>query len=429
MESVGEAIIEILQKVIHGIIPADYFPLIAAAVFLTMVIGVSTYAITTARIKAVQNVSNLVNNLSVVTEKLRQAEAMGHFGSFIWDFENPSVSFWSREMYELFGMVERERPPEIDELFDIAHEKDRNEVKNGWDKARSRSGEFNINFRIVHRDGSIRYLNIRGKTLIGPSQKLKQIQGVAHDVTKEAEIDRAKSEFVSLASHQLKTPLTSIKWLTEALLSGSIGNITNEQRKYIANILESEHHMMEMINELLNASRIELNTLATHLEEFGACEFIQIIAAEQKHIADGKHISMSIKCAEGLPHFFADKNLLRMVFQNLISNALKYTPVEGTVECELSLGGTAGESIFLRVSDTGIGIPVSEQGRVFDKLFRASNAQMTVPDGTGLGLYVVKMIIERVKGGITFDSTEGKGTTFYLTIPARWPMNNSGDKK
>ena len=106
-----------------------------------------------------------------------------------------------------------------------------------------------------------------------------------------------------------------------------------------------------------------------------------------------------------------------MVFQNLISNAIKYTPPRGSVECEISKGGVLRETFLIRVSDTGIGIPRDEQGRVFEKLHRATNAQVLVPNGTGLGLYMVKTIIDKAGGNITFESREGKGTTFYVSLP------------
>jgi signal transduction histidine kinase len=109
-----------------------------------------------------------------------------------------------------------------------------------------------------------------------------------------------------------------------------------------------------------------------------------------------------------------------MVFQNLLSNAIKYTPNGGNVSISIARGSGTKDTVYVTIADTGIGIPKDEQDKVFEKMHRAKNAQASVPDGTGLGLYVVKTIVERVKGSITFDSIEGKGTTFHVMLPVRW---------
>lgn len=253
-----------------------------------------------------------------------------------------------------------------------------------------------------------------------------RIAGVAHDITKEMEVDRAKSEFVSLASHQLKTPLTSLRWLAEALLRGSAGELGSEQKKYVTNMYDASQRMVAMVNELLNVSRIETDTLSIRPEEVDVCVLAQSVIDEQRHAADARHLTLDLVCAEGLPVMHADKNLVRMVFQNLLSNAIKYTPDNGAVKCEISLAALVREMIFVAVKDSGIGIPKAEQSRVFEKLHRASNAEALVPDGTGLGLYLVKTILDRVGGGVTFESVEGKGTTFFVSIPVVWKA--SGDK-
>lgn len=254
----------------------------------------------------------------------------------------------------------------------------------------------------------------------------KIIQGVAHDITKEMEVDRAKSEFVSLASHQLKTPITSIRWLSEALQRGSLGKLLPEQEKYVAGMHEASERMVALINDILNVSRIETDTLAIRPEPFDVCELAKSVLDEQRHTAEEKKLSLTLIAAPEMPIVHMDKQLVRMLFQNLFSNAIKYTPEHGTVSCEISLAKAVRETIFVKIQDTGIGIPKAEQSRVFEKLHRASNALASVPDGTGLGLYLVKTIIDKVGGGITFESIEGKGTTFFVSIPVVWKA--SGEK-
>ena len=234
------------------------------------------------------------------------------------------------------------------------------------------------------------------------------------DITKRKNIDRAKTEFVSLASHQLRTPLTVIRWHSEMLLKGQRYQLADAVRKYVLEIYNANRRMIQMINALLNVSRIDLGVFTinprptdlTALMESVIKEMAPQIISKQLHIA--KHFG------RGLPEVAVDTELFRMVFQNLISNAVKYTSAGGAISVSIA---HEGEHITFSVSDDGIGIPKAQQPRVFSKLFRADNARETEPDGTGLGLYVVRAVMEASGGTIRFESDERKGTTFYGIIP------------
>ncbi len=395
-------------------------PLVLAAVFVFFVVALGVYFMSTAGRRADAHVSQLVRDLADARAKLLDAQEIGRFGTFSWDFQNPARSFWSEQTFKLFGLIPRSKPPAYDTVMTTVHEKDRPAASEEWKRIATAPGDFVLSFRTVSSSGQIRYLALRGKTTLDGNRGPKQIQGVVHDISKEKEIDRAKSEFVSLASHQLKTPLTSMRWLSESLLGPKADTLTENQRKYVNDIHDASRRMAEMVNDLLNVSRIELGTLAMRIEEFDAVELLRAVENEQHHGAEQRHVAVKLVCPEGLPHLRADKSQVRMIFQNLISNAIKYTPDGGSVEAELSLTGAGREVLFFRVTDTGIGIPKDQRDKVFNKLFRATNAQSQVPDGTGLGLYVIKTILEHAKGGITFDTKEGKGTTFYASIPLVW---------
>ncbi len=361
----------------------------------------------------------MLARLTGMTNRLKDAEHFGHFGSFTWSVD-PSKTFWSEEMFNLFDMVPGQKVPPLEKVINMISLDEREKSGQALLRAREVPGPFSISFRVMSAGNAMRYLRFDGTTTLGPDKQLLSFEGVAHDVTREVEVDRAKSEFVSLASHQLKTPLTAISWLTEALLSGDKGALNDEQRKYIENIHVTDRQMMEMVNDLLNVSRIELGTLQLRPEEIDTAAFAHTVVDEQKKSADDKHITLVLNFEENLPHLQADKNLVKMIFQNLVSNAIKYTPARGAVTLTIARGAGMRETLFITCADTGIGIPKDEQSKVFEKLHRARNAQASVPDGTGLGLYVIKTIIERVKGAITFDSVEGKGTTFFVTLPIVW---------
>lgn len=391
-----------------------------AGILCFIVIGLYLFFRTPADTRS--ETEKLIAQLKTVTDALNEAQKIGQFGSFVWDFEDPNNSHWTEELFNMFGLLARHKTPDIDTFIGYAQESDKAAVKQAWDEIKTKAGDFNFTFRAVAQDGKSRQVRVVGVTVFLGATQIRRIQGVVHDITREAEVDRAKSEFVSLASHQLKTPLTSIRWLTEALMSGTLGTMAPDQQKYITNIHQAVLQMIAMVNDLLNVSRIELNKIATQIEELDAEQMARNVISEQMHDADMKQISLSFACEKDLPHVFADRNSLRMVFQNLVSNAIKYTQKGGLVSVDLTTGGKH-DSIFLTVTDNGIGIPKADQGRIFEKMHRASNAQIQVADGTGLGLYVIKTVIEKAGGSIRFTSTEGKGSIFYVTLPLIWKSN------
>lgn len=261
---------------------------------------------------------------------------------------------------------------------------------------------------------------------------------VFRNVTKEREIDKAKSEFVSLASHQLRTPLSVIKWYSEMLLDGDAGKLNEEQRKYVEEIYKGNQRMVELVNSLLNVSRLELGTFAVEPEPIDIVALAKSAAIELKPQIIEKKLSFKEHYGDSLPIFSADSKLLRMVFQNLLSNAVKYTPDNGDVSLNIAMikagenfGGKIAQkkSIAIFVSDTGYGITSGQQDKIFSKLFRADNVREKDAEGTGLGLYIAKAIVDLSGGSIWFMSEEDKGTTFYITLPIEGMKRKEGAKK
>jgi len=237
---------------------------------------------------------------------------------------------------------------------------------------------------------------------------------VFRDITKEREIDKAKTEFVSLASHQLRTPLSSISWNAEMLLAGDAGKLTDEQRKYLDDIYEGNQRMVELINSLLNLSRLEMGTFVVLPEPTDVVALAQSVILEQKPQINDKGLVMKTQFSPDTPLLTIDSKLLRMVFQNLVSNAVKYTDKGDTISFTILHDK---ENLAIEVSDNGWGIPKDQQDRIFTKLFRADNSGKHYTEGTGLGLYIVKLMVEHSGGAIHFQSEENKGTTFFITFP------------
>jgi PAS domain S-box-containing protein len=250
---------------------------------------------------------------------------------------------------------------------------------------------------------------------------------VEQDITDRKEIDRAKTEFVSLASHQLRTPLSTTNWYTELLLERGTGNLNEKQRKYLEEIYKSNKNMIDLVSTLLNVSRIELGTLKVDLGEVSPAALMENVIAAEKVSLDRADIKLVSEIEDDVPKIKSDEKLLRMVFQNLVSNAIKYTPNGGRVTVILRKGEDGG--IEVQVADTGMGIPEKDQGRIFTKMFRADNVREKKVEGTGLGLYIVKSVIEYFGGKIWFKSAEDKGSTFYVTLPPRPEVKEVGQKK
>ena len=234
------------------------------------------------------------------------------------------------------------------------------------------------------------------------------------DITEEKKINKAKSEFVSLASHQLRTPLTTLSWISEILSSGDNGKLNQKQKQYADEIYEASRRMINLVNAMLNVSRLELGTFTIEPKLMDIREIVKSCIKELLPQILKKKIIFREKYDKSTTSIFADPRLLDIVLENLFSNAVKYTPAGGRINFTF---GRNKDNLSITVADTGVGIPKSQQDKISTKLFRADNAKLIDPDGTGLGLYIVKEIIDHAGGKIWFESQEGKGTIFHITLP------------
>jgi len=245
------------------------------------------------------------------------------------------------------------------------------------------------------------------------------------DITQRKEVDRAKTEFVSLASHQLRTPLSAIRWYSEMLLSKYVGELNEKQQQYVKEIYAGNLRMVELVNALLNVSRIDLGTFAIEPEDIDLFEVCDSVLSELTPQIVEKKQSVNRIYDQKVGLYKGDKKLLRIIFQNFLSNSVKYTQPEGQVVVEIA---RRDPDLLIRVGDNGYGIPKAQQGKIFEKLFRADNVRQKDTEGTGLGMYIVKAIVEQSGGKIWFDSEENKGTTFYVTLPIAGMPKKTGIK-
>lgn len=254
---------------------------------------------------------------------------------------------------------------------------------------------------------------LRSNKIIGAVEVFK-------DITNEKAIDKAKTEFVSLASHQLRTPLTAINWYVEILLGGDAGSLTKDQTKYLNEIYKGNQRMVSLVNSLLNVSRLELGTFMVDPEKINVIELTQTVVNELSPRLKKKQLELTETYSKDSIIMEVDPELMQIVIDNLLTNAVKYTPEGGKIDVRIS---QTTKDLHIEVEDTGLGIPKDQADKIFTKLFRADNVKESDTQGTGLGLYLAKSIIDYSGGKIWFESVEEKGTTFHVVLP------NSGMKK
>ena len=230
------------------------------------------------------------------------------------------------------------------------------------------------------------------------------------------EMDEAKTSFVSIAAHQLRTPLSAIKWTFHMLRSGDVGPLEKEQRSLLAEAEVRLDNMIVLVGDLLNVARIESGKMVYKFVPFSLENLLRDLVEESRPKAEEKKLLLRFESpSKALPLAHGDQEKLMVAFRSLIENSLEYTFGKGTVEIEVSAKG--GDSYQIIISDTGIGIPSHQVKRLFEKFFRADNVVKRQIAGTGLGLYIAKRIIEAHGGTIEVQSEEGKGTTFIVTLP------------
>ena len=258
-------------------------------------------------------------------------------------------------------------------------------------------------------------LEVTRIALKGPKGKNLGSMRILHDITKEKEVEAIRSEFVSLASHQLRTPLSGMRWSLKMLLEGDFGKLGPKQRDIIGGTLRSNDRLIGIVNDLLDVSRIEAGRFDYNFSSQSLEDLTDTLLKEFSQQIRRKKLQFSYEKPKApLPKVNIDSEKMEMALQNIIDNALKYTLEEDKIEIYFEKSAT---HLAFIVKDTGIGIPKDQQSRVFDKFFRASNAVKLQTEGSGLGLFIAKSIIEVHRGEISFVSEANKGSTFRISLP------------
>ncbi|MCP6719152.1 MAG: HAMP domain-containing histidine kinase [Patescibacteria group bacterium] len=231
-----------------------------------------------------------------------------------------------------------------------------------------------------------------------------------------AEANRMKSEFISVVSHQLRSPLSNLRWIIELLMSGKLGKIEEKQTEYFKILKENNARMQELISDLLIISRLESAKLPLRKKLFSIKELTEELVSGYMPFAKASNVEINLDAEEKLLEVFSDPSQIRLVIENLLDNAIRYSRDKGKIEIRIS---NKNKDVLLSIKDNGVGIPQGDQKYIFQKFFRSENVMRYQTQGSGLGLYISKAIIGGAKGKIGFKSEENKGSTFWFTIPIK----------
>lgn len=333
---------------------------------------------------------------------------------------------WNDSLCSVYGYSDKDRSSTIEWWTRHIHPEDTMRVNEAFDQLTNRlKSNWEIEYRFQKADQSYVFVRDRAFVLRDKDGEPVRVIGSMLDITKQKELDRAKDEFISLVSHQLRTPLTAIRLFTEMLAGGQVGSLQDQQKDYIDKIATSTKRMIDLVGDILNVSRVEMGRIKIEPVLSDPAAVIKSQLDEIKPIADKKKITI-MSDLQATPKINLDPLLFGQIVHNLLTNAIRYT---NDSQGQIKIGFyKISKGYELAVGDNGIGIPPEAQSRIFQRFFRADNAMKVEGEGTGLGLYLIKLITEASGGSVRFKSEIGKGTTFYVTLPPEGMKPKKGEK-
>jgi PAS domain S-box-containing protein len=376
---------------------------------------------------------------------LRNALRIAHLGSWEFELQTQQIS-WSTEVFRIFGRNIEDGPPTYEQLHQFIHPDDRERHERIVSEAIRSGQSYEIEFRLYRPDSTLRYLQGRGEPIFNTEGQLIRFIGTALDITERKQAEeqlrqanerlnqanaklhqatRLKDEFLANMSHELRTPLNAILGMSEGLLEQVFGSLNDRQKQAITTIEKSGQHLLELINDILDLSKIESGKLELHTARVSVkclCESSLTFVRQQ---ATKKNLHLFLEIPPGLPKIVVDERRIRQVLINLLNNAVKFTPNGGSVKLVAQLEQHQ-ETDFLcfSVIDTGIGIPQEEIGKLFQPFVQIDSSLNRQHSGTGLGLALVRRLVEMHGGAVTLSTELGRGSCFTVRLPYTHKSNS-----
>jgi PAS domain S-box-containing protein len=361
--------------------------------------------------------------------------AVSTAGIGIWELDiRKNEEYWDDRLFNLYGISKETSLPEPQTWYKVVHPDDLKKQLKVLDEALHDQRPYNTEFRVIWPDASIHHIKSTGSVIYDSTGKAERIIGANQDITlhkqseeilhlANAEIKRAlrmKTEFLATMSHELRTPLNSILGISESLEEQIAGPLNEKQIKYIRIIIESGHHLLELINDILDLSKVEAGKLELNTQTIPVEKLCTSSLGMIKELAQKKSLKVSLKMDEKVRFVLGDERRLKQSLVNLLSNAVKFTPQGREIGLEVKGSAETHELMFI-VWDTGIGIDVEDKDRLFQPFVQLKAGLAREYAGTGLGLALVAQMVRLHGGHITLDSQLNMGSRFTITLP--WLTN------
>ncbi len=350
--------------------------------------------------------------------RLALSHQFANIGTWEWDIQSNSI-FWSEQVPVLFGLERGRLKTTLDKFLSLVHPDDVECINNTIQTSLESGITYDIEHRVIWPDGTVKWVHEKGNVIRNQKGKATRMLGVIIDIDKIKQTQlqleqasRAKSEFLSSMSHELRTPLNAILGFAQLLQSDVDTPLNEDQQESVMHIYQSGQHLLDLINDILELSRIEAKKLEISHDIINIQDVMQACLPILKPLAEKKLVTLELLSSDRI-YIVGDSTRLKQVVINLISNAIKYNKPEGRVSIRYEV---LGDTLKIIVKDTGIGIPESKQAAVFQAFERLGQETSNI-EGTGIGLVITKELVQAMGGDIGFESQEGKGSTFWIELP------------
>ena len=367
-------------------------------------------------------------------ERLDLALQSAGVGTWSWEVGTDELT-WDDFLHPLFGVPAHTSPSRYEEFLALVHPNDRERIARETTAAVESDAPYDTEYRVVWPNRTERVLASRGKVYRDGDGKPPRMAGVCWDITERCLVaeqrqareaadaaNRAKSNFLASMSHELRTPLNAIIGFSELLENHTFGSLNERQQRYVGNVLTSGRHLLQLINDILDLSKVEAGHMELALSEFDVGTAVRDTRTIVGTLAEKKSLSLEVEAEDGIPPLTADHSKFKQILYNLLSNAIKFTPAGGRIRVAVrlapDLNAIEGDQwIEVAVSDTGIGLKREDQERIFGTFEQVDSAYGREQQGTGLGLALTRKFVELHGGRIWVESEIGQGSVFRLVLP------------